>query len=334
MRLLTAFLAVVVCAVLPLNSAEAWYFISGPDYGVGYWRVDQNQLYITTDLFIREEPCLHPNVSLQLEMWTFFGPYWPGVYQPIGQRLATIDLPKPVVGASGECTSQLSARSTPINLPGAGATWITYFLVVQPSNFCTSSTARCYESFANAGVYYAYNVQPQPPIEIAPAPIAYLDTEVMVEYHHADFDHYFVTADPNEIRTLDSGQFAGWNRTGQIFKMWASGWITRASVCRFFSASFAPKSSHFYTPVATECDKVKQDPHWIYETAAGYVDLPVPPTGNCPFGPPIYRLYNNGMGSAPNHRYTSSTQIRAEMIAQGWIPEGFGDLGVIGCSPP
>jgi hypothetical protein len=48
---------------------------------------------------------------------------------------------------------------------------------------------------------------------------------------------------------------------------------------------------------------------------------------------PIYRLYNNGPGGAPNHRYTTSDAIRAQMIAQGWIPEGYGPLGVIMCSP-
>ena len=47
-------------------------------------------------------------------------------------------------------------------------------------------------------------------------------------------------------------------------------------------------------------------------------------------GLPLYRLYNDGMGGAPNHRYTTSLTVRAAMIEAGWIPEGSG-IGVIGC---
>ena len=56
--------------------------------------------------------------------------------------------------------------------------------------------------------------------------------------------------------------------------------------------------------------------------------------GNCASGTqPVYRLYNNGVGGAPNHRYTTSVAVRSEMLAQGWISEGFGDNGVTMCSP-
>jgi hypothetical protein len=48
---------------------------------------------------------------------------------------------------------------------------------------------------------------------------------------------------------------------------------------------------------------------------------------------PLYRLYNNGQGQAPNHRYTTSVVVRVSMIAAGWIPEGNGADGVIGCVP-
>jgi hypothetical protein len=32
---------------------------------------------------------------------------------------------------------------------------------------------------------------------------------------------------------------------------------------------------------------------------------------------PLYRLYNNGKGDAPNHRYKTNATTRSEMIAQG-----------------
>ena len=48
---------------------------------------------------------------------------------------------------------------------------------------------------------------------------------------------------------------------------------------------------------------------------------------------PLYRLYNDGQGGAPNHRYTTSPTVRAAMMGRGWTPEGMGSLGVIACVP-
>ena len=59
------------------------------------------------------------------------------------------------------------------------------------------------------------------------------------------------------------------------------------------------------------------------------------PNGNgiCPTGNvAVYRLYNNGHGGAPNHRFTTSATVRAQMISEGYIPEGMG-IGVGMCSP-
>jgi len=63
--------------------------------------------------------------------------------------------------------------------------------------------------------------------------------------------------------------------------------------------------------------------------------LPIPALdGTCVAGTvPVYRLYNNGQGAAPNHRYTTDVSVRTQMIGQGWVPEGYGALGVIMCAP-
>jgi hypothetical protein len=154
-----------------------------------------------------------------------------------------------------------------------------------------------------------------------------------VEYYYAAFDHYFVTAIPDEIAKLDNGTFAGWVRTGQSFNVYADAPAGSAAVCRFFSTAFAPKSSHFYTPDATECAAVKANPSWQFEGVV--FAIPVPDVaGSCLAGTvPVYRLYNSGQGAAPNHRYTTSLATRASMLAKGWISEGYGPLGVIMCSP-
>src|SRR5262249_40021159 len=153
-----------------------------------------------------------------------------------------------------------------------------------------------------------------------------------IEYYHAAFDHYFVTAIADEINKLDTGVFAGWATTGESFNVYLDAPPGTAGVCRFFSTSFAPKSSHFYTPDASECATVKTNPSGQFE---GFVSNTVTrdAAGNCPSATrPVYRLYNNGQGGAPNHRYTVSLDVRARMLALGWIPEGYG-IGVIMCVP-
>lgn len=156
-----------------------------------------------------------------------------------------------------------------------------------------------------------------------------------VEYYHTGFDHYFITAIAAEIAALDSGTFPGWQRTGLSFNVYATSGAPAgaATVYRFFSTSFAPKSSHFYTANPAEHDALLHNPNWQVE---GPVFAVVMPTagGTCPAGTlPVYRLYNNGQGAAPNHRFTTDMTVRDSMLAQkAWIPEGAG-VGVGMCSP-
>jgi hypothetical protein len=154
-----------------------------------------------------------------------------------------------------------------------------------------------------------------------------------VEYFNSAFGHYFVTALPAEIAALDAGRFDQWSRTGTSFGVWNGG-AGLDDVCRFFTTAFPPKSSHFYTPDPDECAKVKANPDWTFETIAFNTVRPGI-DGGCPaFVAPLYRLYNRGQGGAPNHRYTTSLAVRAGMLQQGWIPEGYGDAGVIACVLP
>lgn len=155
----------------------------------------------------------------------------------------------------------------------------------------------------------------------------------VIEYFHSAWNHYFVTSDADEITKLDDGTFVGWKRTGYKFKAYAIGTPGSAAVCRFFSTAFGPRSSHFYTPVASECTAVKSNPSWSFEGEVVGVVLPSA-SGTCDTGTvPLYRLYNNGQGGAPNHRYTTDVTLRSAMADFGWISEGFGPLGVIACVP-
>jgi hypothetical protein len=161
--------------------------------------------------------------------------------------------------------------------------------------------------------------------------LAIAASSTAVEYYHGGYGHYFMTASPAEIAALDTGQRPGWSRTGQSFDVLELNTAGTANVCRFWSGqTFVPKSSHFYTPFATECATVKGNRDWLFEAEVFAMKLP-DAAGNCAAGTvPLYRLYNDGMTLAPNHRYTTSLKIRSDMLAQGWTAEGSG-IGVIGC---
>jgi hypothetical protein len=158
-------------------------------------------------------------------------------------------------------------------------------------------------------------------------------TTTAVEYYHAGFDHYFVTTIENEIALLDAGRFPGWVRTNATFPVWPTNPGGLHGMCRYYSAAFAPKSSHFYSPLAFECQVVQASPLWQFETVAFFVELP-DGNGNClPGTQQLFRLFNEGLSGAPNHRYTISLNVRTQMVAQGWTSEGFGPLGTIACVP-
>jgi hypothetical protein len=155
----------------------------------------------------------------------------------------------------------------------------------------------------------------------------------LVEYRHAAWDYYFMTGDPVEIGQLDSGAFVGWARTGYQFKAYPSGNSLGSDVCRFFSTSFAPRSSHFYTASPQECSIIGGNPDWSLEGTVFGIAVP-DASGTCaPGTASVYRMYNNGQGGAPNHRYTTDAGVRAQMLEQGWVAEGYGTLGVVMCSP-
>ena len=155
----------------------------------------------------------------------------------------------------------------------------------------------------------------------------------VTEFYHPAFDHYFMTSFTGEAADLAAGKLPPWVETGRTFKVWDSPATNITRVCRFFSATFAPKSGHFYSNSPGECPDLQAGGVWTLEIAAAFYMMPAP-TGACPVGNvPLYRLYNNGQGGAPNHRYTTDPAVRASMIAAKWIPEGNGADGVFACVP-
>ena len=162
-------------------------------------------------------------------------------------------------------------------------------------------------------------------------------TRTAIEYYYPAWNAYFVTSFPDEAQLLDNGALGGvWKRTGKTFEVWTdstAGSMPVNPTCRFFSTAFAPYSSHFYTPIADECAIVKESPDWQFEADAFFLGLP-DTAGNCPGGSyPLYRLYNNGQGGFPSHRYTDDVSVLDQMRAAGWTAEGNEMTSVFACVP-
>jgi hypothetical protein len=164
-----------------------------------------------------------------------------------------------------------------------------------------------------------------PAIAMAP------DTTV-VEFHQAAGDRYFITDNASEIAALDTGVIPGWTRTGESFRAWAATDApipNGSAVCRFLGQLGA----HFFSASAPECNAVLAlyGAAWLLESTNVFeVVLPDATTGGCPVGTiPVYRLFSDRPDN--EHRYTTSLTIRAQMIAAGWIAEGYGPIGVVMC---
>ena len=159
-----------------------------------------------------------------------------------------------------------------------------------------------------------------------------------VEYYYGQLDHYFLSADPAEINALDTGAFPGWVRTGQTYGVVParSAGAGFGPVCRFYGSPAAGLDSHFYSASPEECAAVlaKWPLAWLPESNNVFQTyLPDLTTGLCPVGLlPVYRLYDNRVDV--NHRYTTSLVIKQQMVAAGWIPEGYGESATVWCAIP
>jgi hypothetical protein len=177
-----------------------------------------------------------------------------------------------------------------------------------------------------------------------PPPVVIAEVD---EFYHAGLRHYFITADDAEKQALDTGVHPGWVRTGESFKAYAKGSRPDGSVdpvCRFYSPPFYEDDfgvhpfgvdSHFFSADAGECANVfRRYENWLWfleNDNAFQIDLPDKATGTCPGGTiPVYRLWNQRTDS--NHRYATSAPIKADMLAAGYVAEGYGADGVVMCA--
>ena len=287
------------------------YSISGTSVQLTVDRVENNSLSRTTG-------------TLRLELWASTTP--PARGAPFtGYQLAISSTLNPLPPNTFYANV---VRNTTFTRPPDGTYWMVFVLSEFDSVNCPAADRFC---IVDSGVFPL-----QETFGVPSGPTTF----TIVEYYHAGFDHYFVTGIPDEINKLDTGFFAGWARTGQTFKAFAilGAPAGTSNVCRFFSTAFGIRSSHFYTPSATECLIVKGNPAWQFEAEVAAIASPVgavPGSRTCPAGyVPLYRLYNNGKDGAPNHRYTTSLAVFNQMRSIGWVFEGEGITLVFACVPP
>ena len=147
------------------------------------------------------------------------------------------------------------------------------------------------------------------------------------------FASHFITPVIGEINVLDTQIIPGWYRTGYSFEAYIEPTPGANPLCRFY----IPPASHFFSAVSAECAAVlaANVPPFVLESLNSFY-LPVPDmtTGACPAGlTPVYRLYNN-KPTVANHRYTTDLAVKAQMVAKGYVAEGYGPNAVIMCAPP
>ena len=149
---------------------------------------------------------------------------------------------------------------------------------------------------------------------------------IVREFHHAELDHYFYTANAAEIAGLDAGTGArGWVRTGKSFDVLVAPGCPPArheqAAYRFFGKPGVGPSSHVFTVDREECFVVDRGGQWLYEGSPFWA-TPPDSMGACSYAGeiPLYRVWKP-FGES-NHRFTTERAVVEEMTAKGWVDEG------------
>ena len=163
----------------------------------------------------------------------------------------------------------------------------------------------------------------------------------VIEYYYAALDHYFITQFKDEIAALDAGAHPGWLRTGQSFLAYRPGEGAGQPVARYYGLPSAGLDTHFFTLGFNVGDFMFLFAHpaeWEKECNDAFdLDFPSYVVGNvlvqnscAPGEVPVYRLWNQRVDS--NHRYTTDPAIKAQMIAKGYVAEGYGPDAIMMCA--
>jgi Repeat of unknown function (DUF5648) len=263
-----------------------------------------NMVDLSTDGIVNMDPA-NDSQRLRLELWAFAAPYVAGMD---GIRLATAPLEPLVAGSE---VDGIDSGPVAFMQPPNGV-WYYSMLLTEYAGL----------SQVNEGYVPRYWINFQAPVYIGVPPPPKLMQ--VVEFYNMQLDHYFITASAFEINDLDTGGHPGWVRTGYSFNVWDGMAPGLTPVCRYYIPP-SNGDSHFYSASPYECGIAPSMFPWIIKEtdSAFYIGLPDADTGACAANEvPVYRLWDARPDA--DHRYTTSTAIKAAMIAKGYIAEGYG----------
>jgi len=153
----------------------------------------------------------------------------------------------------------------------------------------------------------------------------------VIEFYHRGLDHYFISTNPLEIASLDSGATKGWARTGRSFKVYPAPQAGASAVCRFYIPPHLG-DSHFFGRGIEECAATAQKNASFINESPAVMHVFLPGAGSCPPASlPVYRVFSARADA--NHRYTTDPAVRDDMVARGWLAEGDGPDRVVMCAP-
>ncbi len=196
--------------------------------------------------------------------------------------------------------------------PNLNGVEIEALLQLTASPFPTNSVCEIYYPLCGVGIANAKGM-----VQGATALLPY---KIVTEFYNIDTKHYFRTGDRDEPAIVETGKLGNWVNTEDFFVAWRDSSQGASPVCRFYSYKF---NSHFYTVNPAECEFVKHNADWVFESIAFYAKVPF--NGQCAPGTrPIYRFYNNRQDFGDgNHRFTPYGDFYGPtLIDQGWKYEG------------
>lgn len=185
----------------------------------------------------------------------------------------------------------------------------------------------------------------------SPAPVD-APRVLLLEFVHEASGSYFMTSRADEIIALETGRIPGWSRTDNALFAFVrpmpevdtvSNGAQTVPVCRLLLAG--PRGfAHHYTASAGECEALRSGGATLESDAIFHAAEPDPLTGDCPvvvadLAEESARSYQtgevlrfwDGAVDPPRHRLVKSSVYRDEMLARGWIPEGYGPRHVALC---
>ena len=157
----------------------------------------------------------------------------------------------------------------------------------------------------------------------------------VIEYYNSSQDHYFITSLQADITALDTGKFTGWSRTGRSFQAYDQPTAGASPVCRFY----LPPAEWRFPFLLRVTHRVRGDAGQVPRLRGGIAggDVHRPARSDDRRRATGSHSRSIACGTTAAIRTIAilarDRQLRQQMVAEGWVAEGYGPDQVIMCSP-